>query len=73
MKDIDQIKANLGAINAVIQSLIESHPDRLALAQKIRTNGEKTETMLLDSTVPDDVIEKTKEILSMFAYLASPL
>jgi hypothetical protein len=68
----DQMRANMAALGTVLMALVETHPNRLALAAKLRALAVKHDVMMLDSTTPDEVIALASQQILAYATMASP-
>lgn len=70
-QNFDTIRSNIGAIAAVLHALVDTHPDRARLAAKLRFIAEQQADMMLDSTVPDHVLARAKQMILAYATLAA--
>lgn len=58
------------ALHSVVLALIETHPDRPALAAALRSSAEKSRDYFLETKNPDKVIDQIEQAILYFATYA---
>jgi hypothetical protein len=70
MDDIRHLRAVVAALSAAVAALVDTHPDRGALAKQIAHVAEQAGEQALPYPVSDEEIETTDEILSAYRRIA---